>query len=332
MNVEFPVGVVTVVTVVSGSVKTSLVKRILAPALQKALGNYTGEQTGAYDSIEGDYQKIEQVELVDQNPIGGSSRSNPVTYVKAWDEIRNLYAAQPAAKASGLKPSAFSFNVEGGRCDVCQGEGEVKIEMQFMAEICLPCETCGGHRFKQHILDVQYNEKNVSEVLNMTIDDALVFFAKETKILNRIKPLAEVGLGYVQLGQSSNTLSGGEAQRIKLASFLVKGNNTSKTLFIFDEPTTGLHFADNKKLLKSFDALLEHGNTILVIEQNMDVIKCADWIIDIGPAGGDNGGKVVFEGTPEALLKEENSYTGQFLLERFSAPGQKEKHFDWIVK
>ncbi|MDO3629054.1 excinuclease ABC subunit UvrA [Mucilaginibacter sp. BT774] len=333
VNVKFPLGVLSVVTGVSGSGKTSLVKRILAPALQKALGNYTGEQTGAYDSIEGDYQKIEQVEMVDQNPIGRSSRSNPVTYVKAWDEIRNLYAAQPAAKAGGLKPSAFSFNVEGGRCDVCQGEGEVKIEMQFMADIFLTCETCGGKRFKQHILDITYQDKNVSDVLTMTIDEALEFFRKEPKILNKIKPLVDVGLGYVQLGQSSNTLSGGEAQRIKLASFLVKGNNSNKTLFIFDEPTTGLHFADIKKLLKSFDALLEQGNTIIVIEHNMDVIKCADWVIDIGPEGGDNGGRVVFEGVPEDLIKEKNSYTGQFLLERFAAPGtHKEKHFDWIVK
>lgn len=317
VNAKFPLGILTVVTGVSGSGKTSLVKRILAPALQKVLGNYSGEQTGSYDSIEGDYQKIEQVELVDQNPIGRSSRSNPVTYVKAWDEIRNLYAAQPVSKAAGLKPSAFSFNVEGGRCDVCQGEGEVKIEMQFMADIFLTCEACGGKRFKQHILDVTYNEKNVSDVLSMTIDEALEFFAKESKILAKIKPLVDVGLGYVQLGQSSNTLSGGEAQRIKLASFLVKGNNTHKTLFVFDEPTTGLHFADIKKLLKSFDALLEHGNTIIVIEHNMDVIKCADWVIDIGPEGGDNGGKVVFEGLPEDLIKEKNSYTGKFLKERF---------------
>ncbi len=317
ISAKFPLGVLTVVTGVSGSGKTSLVKRVLAPALQKTLGNYNGEQTGTYDSIEGDYQKVEQVELVDQNPIGRSSRSNPVTYVKAWDEIRNLYAAQPVSKAAGLKPSAFSFNVEGGRCDVCQGEGEVKIEMQFMADIFLTCETCGGKRFKQHILDVTYHEKNVSEVLGMTIEEALEFFAKEPKIIAKIKPLMDVGLGYVQLGQSSNTLSGGEAQRIKLASFLVKGNNTHKTLFIFDEPTTGLHFADIKKLLKSFDALLEHGNTIIVIEHNMDVIKCADWVIDIGPEGGDNGGKVVFEGVPEDLIKEKDSYTGKFLKERF---------------
>ncbi|MCC8424348.1 excinuclease ABC subunit UvrA [Mucilaginibacter sp. UR6-11] len=317
VTAKFPLGVFTAVTGVSGSGKTSLVKRILAPALQKTLGNYNGEQTGSYDAIEGDYAKIEQVELVDQNPIGRSSRSNPVTYVKAWDEIRNLYAARPAAKAAGLKPSAFSFNVEGGRCDVCQGEGEVKIEMQFMADIFLTCETCEGKRFKQHILDVTYNEKNVSEVLSMTIEEALEFFAAEPKIIAKIKPLFDVGLGYVQLGQSSNTLSGGEAQRIKLASFLVKGNNPHKTLFIFDEPTTGLHFDDIKKLLKSFDALLEHGNTIIVIEHNMDVIKCADWVIDIGPEGGDRGGKVIFEGLPEDLIKVKGSYTGEFLKERF---------------
>lgn len=316
IDVKFPLGVLTVVTGVSGSGKTSLVKRILHPALQKVLGNYSGEQTGTYDSIEGDYAKIESVELVDQNPIGRSSRSNPVTYVKAWDEIRNLYAAQPAAKAAGLKPSAFSFNVEGGRCDVCQGEGEVKIEMQFMADIFLPCEACNGNRFKQPVLDVTYQEKNVAEVLHMTIDEALEFFAKETKIINKLKPLQDVGLGYVQLGQSSNTLSGGEAQRIKLASFLIKGNNASKTLFIFDEPTTGLHFADIKKLLKSFDALLEQGNTIIVIEHNMDVIKCADWVVDIGPGGGNYGGALVFEGTPEDLLKKPESFTGQFLKER----------------
>jgi excinuclease ABC subunit A len=319
IDVKFPLHVLTVVSGVSGSGKTSLVKRILHPALQKALGNYSGEQTGAYDSLEGDYAQIEQVELVDQNPIGRSSRSNPVTYVKAWDEIRNLMASQPAAKAAGLKPSAFSFNVEGGRCEVCQGEGEVKVEMQFMADIFLPCESCGGKRFKQHVLDISYRDKNVSDILELTIDEALDFFQQEPKIMARLQPLADVGLGYVHLGQSSNTLSGGEAQRIKLASFLVKGNQAKKTLFIFDEPTTGLHFHDIKKLLKSFDALINQGNSILVIEHNMDVIKCADWVIDIGPEGGENGGEVVFTGTPEELLKQPQSYTGQFLKAHFQA-------------
>lgn len=318
IDVKFPLNVLTVVSGVSGSGKTSLVKRILQPAVQKAIGHYSGEQTGAYDTIGGDFNKIEQVEVVDQNPIGRSSRSNPVTYVKAWDEIRNLFASQGLAKAGGLKPSVFSFNVEGGRCDVCQGEGEVKIEMQFMADIYLPCEACEGKRFKQHVLDVTYKDKNVFEVLDMTIDEALQFFVDEPKILAKIKPLADVGLGYVHLGQSSNTLSGGEAQRIKLASFLVKGNSSSKTLFIFDEPTTGLHFHDIKKLLKSFDALIVQGNTIIVIEHNMDVIKCADWVIDIGPEGGDKGGTVVFEGVPEELIKEKNSYTGKFLKQRLN--------------
>lgn len=317
IDVKFPLNVFTCVTGVSGSGKTSLVKRILQPALQKAIGNYSGEQTGAYDELTGDYDKIQQVELVDQNPIGRSSRSNPVTYVKAWDEIRNLYAAQPSAKAAGLKPAAFSFNVEGGRCDVCQGEGEVKIEMQFMADIFLPCEACGGKRFKQHVLDVTYHDKSVAEVLDLTVDEAIEFFQKEIKIVNKIQPLQDVGLGYVHLGQSSNTLSGGEAQRIKLASFLIKGNNSSKTLFIFDEPTTGLHFHDIKKLLKSFNALLDQGNTIIVIEHNMDVVKSADWVIDIGPEGGDGGGDLVFEGVPEDLLKQKKSYTGKFLKEHF---------------
>src|SRR5690606_15258119 len=251
IDVRFPLDVFTVVTGVSGSGKTSLVKRILYPALQKAIGSYSGEQTGQYDGIDGDIQRIEQVELVDQNPIGRSSRSNPVTYVKAWDEIRALYSSQSSAKAAGLKPAAFSFNVEGGRCDVCQGEGEVKIEMQFMADIVLPCEACGGKRFKQHVLDVIWNDKNVSDILDLSVDEALDFFADQPKIIAKLQPLADVGLGYVKLGQSSSTLSGGEAQRIKLASFLIKGNNSKNTLFIFDEPTTGLHFHDIKKLLKS---------------------------------------------------------------------------------
>ena len=317
IDVKFPLNILTAVTGVSGSGKTSLVKRILYPALQKIIGNYSGEQTGAYDSLEGALGIISQVEMVDQNPIGRSSRSNPVTYVKAWDEIRALLANQAIAKAAGLKPAAFSFNGEGGRCDVCQGEGEVKIEMQFMADIYLLCESCDGKRFKQHVLDVTYHDKNVAEILEMTIDEAIVFFADEPKILSKINPLAEVGLGYVHLGQSSNTLSGGEAQRIKLASFLIKGNNSHKTLFIFDEPTTGLHFHDIKKLMKSFDALIEQGNTIILIEHNMDVVKCADWVIDIGKEGGDDGGELIFEGTPEDLILDQTSYTGQYLKERF---------------
>ncbi|WP_316772719.1 excinuclease ABC subunit UvrA [Pedobacter frigiditerrae] len=313
IDVKFPLGVFTCVSGVSGSGKTSLVKKILYPALQKAIGNYAGEQTGSYDGIYGNIDLVSQVEMVDQNPIGRSSRSNPVTYVKAWDDIRALFSALPAAKAAGLKPAAFSFNVEGGRCDTCQGEGEVKIEMQFMADIYLPCETCGGRRFKQQVLDVTYQDKNVADILDLTIEEAVEFFAKEPKILQKLNPLLDVGLGYVHLGQSSNTLSGGEAQRIKLASFLIKGNNAHKTMFIFDEPTTGLHFHDIKKLLKALNTLIEQGNTILVIEHNMDMIKCADWVIDIGPEGGDKGGHVVFEGKPEDLLKAKDSYTGQFL-------------------
>jgi excinuclease ABC subunit A len=314
IDVKFPLGVFTVVSGVSGSGKTSLVKKILYPALQKAIGNYAGEQTGAYDGISGNTDLVSQVELVDQNPIGRSSRSNPVTYVKAWDDIRTLFAALPASKASGLKPAAFSFNVEGGRCDVCQGEGEVKIEMQFMADIYLPCETCGGRRFKQQVLDVTYLDKNVADILDLTIDEAVTFFKDEPKILNKLNPLLDVGLGYVHLGQSSNTLSGGEAQRIKLASFLIKGNNAQKTMFIFDEPTTGLHFHDIKKLLIALNTLIEQGNTILVIEHNMDMIKSADWVIDIGPEGGDKGGHLVFEGVPEDLAKAKDSYTGKYLI------------------
>jgi excinuclease ABC subunit A len=315
-NVKFPLHVLTAVTGVSGSGKTSLVKRILYPALQKIIGNYTGEHSGLYDSLEGDYSSITQVELVDQNPIGRSSRSNPVTYVKAYDDIRNLFASQPLAKASGFKPTHFSFNVEGGRCDTCQGEGEVKIEMQFMADIFLPCEVCNGKRFKDPILEVTYREKNIAEVLEMSIEEALGFFESEPKILQKLKPLFDVGLGYVKLGQSSNTLSGGEAQRIKLAYFLVKGNNSGHTVFIFDEPTTGLHFHDIRKLLISFNALIAKGNTLIVIEHNLDVIKCADWVIDIGPVGGDEGGYLCFEGTPENMMKSEKSQTGLFLKQR----------------
>jgi excinuclease ABC subunit A len=313
INVEFPLGVLTVVTGVSGSGKTSLVKKILYPALQKIIESYSGEKTGVFDKLEGDFNLVHRVEMVDQNPIGRSSRSNPVTYVKAWDEIRNLFSQVPAAKATGLKPSAFSFNVEGGRCEVCTGEGVVKIEMQFMADIFLPCEACNGNRFKQHVLDITYKEKNVAEVLRLTIDEAIEFFKEQPKVISKLQPLSDVGLGYVQLGQSSDTLSGGEAQRIKLASFLVKGNVQKNTLFIFDEPTTGLHFDDIKKLLKSFNALIDQGNTVLIIEHNMDIIKSADWVIDIGPEGGEKGGDLVFEGTPEDLVQHKTSFTGQFL-------------------
>ena len=314
IDVSFPLNVFTVVTGVSGSGKTSLVKRILQPALQKHIGNFA-DTSGQFDEISGDLTRITQVEMVDQNPIGRSSRSNPVTYVKAYDDIRNLYSNLAQSKAANLKPSHFSFNVDGGRCETCQGEGEVKIAMQFMADLLLECETCLGKRFKQEILDIRYKEKNISEVLELTIDEALEFFKDEKKIQQKIQPLVDVGLGYVQLGQSSNTLSGGEAQRIKLASFLIKGNNATKTLFIFDEPTTGLHFHDIKKLLKSFDALLEQGNTLIVIEHNLDVIRSADWIIDIGPEGGEKGGYVVYEGEPEGIMKVKNSYTGKFLGE-----------------
>ncbi|WP_437919313.1 excinuclease ABC subunit UvrA [Sphingobacterium sp. LRF_L2] len=313
INVAFPLHVFTVVTGVSGSGKTSLVKRVLYPALQKAIGNYSGEQTGIFDTLEGDVSLVEQIEMIDQHPIGRSSRSNPVTYVKGWDEVRAVYSALPTAKAGGLKPAAFSFNVEGGRCDICQGDGEVKIEMQFMADIVLPCEACGGKRFKQHVLDVEYKGKSVADVLELSVDEAIQFFEDQPKIIGKIKPLQDVGLGYVKLGQPSSTLSGGEAQRIKLASFLIKGNNSKKTLFIFDEPTTGLHFHDIQKLIKAFDALIALGNSILVIEHNMEMIKTADWVIDIGPEGGNKGGDLVFEGTPEALAACNESYTGKFL-------------------
>lgn len=313
IDATFPLNVFTVVTGVSGSGKTSLIKRILYPALQKAIGHYAGEQTGIFDTLEGDVASLGQIEMIDQNPIGRSSRSNPVTYVKGWDEVRAVYANLPAAKAGGLKPAAFSFNVEGGRCDVCQGDGEVKIEMQFMADIVLPCEACGGKRFKQHVLDVEYNGKSVADVLDLSVDEAIAFFRDVPKIIAKIKPLQDVGLGYVKLGQPSSTLSGGEAQRIKLASFLIKGNNNKRTLFIFDEPTTGLHFHDIHKLIKAFDALIALGNSILVIEHNMEMIKTADWVIDIGPEGGNKGGEVVFEGTPEDLVNCNESYTGKYL-------------------
>lgn len=317
LRVKFPLDVMTVVTGVSGSGKSTLVKKILYPALQKQLGGY-GEQTGRFEGLKGDYSHITSVEFVDQNPIGKSSRSNPVTYVKAYDEIRALFADQPIAKTRGYKPSHFSFNVDGGRCEVCEGEGEVIVEMQFMADVHLLCESCKGKRFKEETLEVEYRGKNIYDVLSMTVDDAIDFFSGDTtnagkKIVNRLQPLRDTGLGYVQLGQSSSTLSGGEAQRIKLASFLGLGNNHSPTLFIFDEPTTGLHFHDIRKLLDAFYALIEQGHSLIIIEHNPDVIKCADWIIDLGPEGGDGGGKIVFEGTPEEIAKSKTSVTGKYI-------------------
>ncbi|MFC6996175.1 excinuclease ABC subunit UvrA [Rufibacter roseus] len=314
VSVKVPLNVMTVVTGVSGSGKSTLIKKILAPSLIKALGGHA-DATGKFDRLSGDINKVAHVEFVDQNPIGKSSRSNPVTYVKAYDAIRTLYADQALAKARGFKPSHFSFNIEGGRCEVCQGEGQVKIEMQFMADIYLTCEACGGQKFKQDILDVQYKERNISEVLDMTIDDSLIFFKDQPKILEKLKPLQDVGLGYIRLGQSSNTLSGGEAQRVKLASFLTKGAtpHNDNILFIFDEPSTGLHFHDISKLLKALNALVENGNSVLVIEHNMDIVKCADWIIDLGPEGGTNGGHLLFEGTPENLVKLEDNHTAKYL-------------------
>lgn len=320
VDVKFPLNTITVVTGVSGSGKTSLVKRILYPALKKIHGGI-GEQTGSFDKLGGSINNISAVEMIDQNPIGKSSRSNPVTYVKAYDEIRALFADQALAKARGYKPSHFSFNVDGGRCEVCEGEGIVTVEMQFMADIHLLCEACNGKRFKQEILEIRYNGKNISDVLELTVDDAIDFFNTaerptntEKKLVQKLVPLSDVGLGYVHLGQASSTLSGGEAQRIKLASFLGIGqNNTTPTLFIFDEPTTGLHFHDISKLLYAFNALVKQGHSIIIIEHNVEVIKCADWVIDLGPEGGNQGGTIIFEGLPEDLVKCKNSYTGEYL-------------------
>lgn len=313
VDAKIPLHVITAVTGVSGSGKTSLIKTIFYPALQKLIGSYSGGKTGQHDKIEGDYKKVTQVEMVDQNPIGKSSRSNPVTYIKAYDAIRELFAIQPLAKTRAYKSSFFSFNVDGGRCETCQGEGETTIEMQFMADLHLPCETCHGKRFKDEVLEVQYKGKNIADVLEMTVDEAMDFFSEAKTLHNKLKPLQDVGLGYVSLGQSSSTLSGGEAQRIKLASFLGKASRDQHIVFIFDEPTTGLHFHDINKLMGSFNALIEQGHTIVIIEHNMDVIKCADWIIDIGPEGGDAGGHIVFEGIPEDLVNVKESYTAEYL-------------------
>ena len=324
VDVRFPLQVITCVTGVSGSGKTTLIKNILYPGLNKAIGNYTGTKTGKHERISGDTHLVKQIEMVDQNPIGKSSRSNPVTYVKAYDSIRDLFSELPIAKAKKLKPSHFSFNVDGGRCDNCKGEGEVTIEMQFMADLILPCEFCNGKRFKDEILEVTYKDKNIADILEMTVDESMEFFGDKASISAKIAPLQNVGLGYVALGQSSNTLSGGEAQRIKLATFLGKGNTKeTHTLFIFDEPTTGLHFHDIHKLLYCFNALIDKGHSVIIIEHNPDVIKCADWVIDLGPEGGNDGGNLVFEGTPENLVKCKESYTGAFLKEKLVATSSK---------
>ncbi len=319
IDVKIPLGVLTLITGVSGSGKTSLIKDILYPAVRKMLGNFS-DSPGKYAALRGDYRRINEVELIDQNPIGRSSRSNPVTYIKAFDDIRALFASQKLAKVRGYKPGFFSFNVEGGRCEHCQGEGVIKVEMQFMADIYLKCEHCNGTRYKAETLDVKYNnELDISQLLSMTVSDALAYFKKqkqgtyEKRIMDKLQVLEDVGLGYVQLGQSSNTLSGGEAQRIKLAYFLAKGQGGGKMLFIFDEPTTGLHFHDINKLYAALTALIQMGHSVIIIEHNTDLIKCADWVIDLGPEGGSGGGRVVFSGTPEELIKNKESYTARYL-------------------
>ena len=318
INVKFPLNVLTVITGVSGSGKSTLVKDILYPAMKRQMGE-VAEKCGSYGSLEGSLSRIQAVEFVDQNPIGKSSRSNPVTYLKAYDEIRQLFADQKLAKLRGVKPAFFSFNVPGGRCDNCEGEGVTKIEMQFMADVYLPCEACHGRRFKEEVLEIKYDGMSIADILDMSVTQAIDFFNTSSdrnnptvgRIISRLKPLSDVGLGYLKLGQSSSTLSGGEAQRVKLAYFLIKGSIEKPTLFIFDEPTTGLHFHDVNKLLDSFNVLINNGHTLIVIEHNMDVIKSADWIIDLGPEGGNDGGRIVFEGTPEDLLSCQESYTGK---------------------
>lgn len=317
IDVTFPLGMLTVVTGVSGSGKSTLVKKILYPALLKEFDQF-GHKPGEFSGLKGNFSNIQHLEFIDQNPIGRSSRSNPVTYIKAYDDIRALFSKQKLSVLRGYQAKHFSFNVDGGRCETCKGEGVVTIEMQFMADVHLTCETCNGKRFKKEILEVTFEGKNIDDILSMTIDDAVNFFEKhkQNKIKDKLQPLKDVGLGYVTLGQSSSTLSGGEAQRIKLATFLGKGNNAAKTLFIFDEPTTGLHFHDIQKLMKSFNALIEKGHSILVVEHNIELIKCADYIIDLGPEGGEFGGNLVAFGTPEDLIRNPESFTGQFLKEK----------------
>ena len=312
ITVTFPLNTLCVVSGVSGSGKTTLVKQVLYPALKKMKGE-PAEKVGLHNKISGDTDYISQIELVDQNPIGKSSRSNPITYIKAYDTIRDFYSKQPLAKMRGFQAKHFSFNVDGGRCDACKGEGEQIVEMQFLADVHLTCDVCNGKRFKEEVLEVNYKGKSIFDVLDMSVDEALDFFAEEKNIKTAIQPLQDVGLGYIKLGQSSDTLSGGEAQRVKLASFLGKGKGVGHMLFIFDEPTTGLHFHDIKKLLASFQALIEQGHSLIVIEHNTDVIRSADWLIDMGPEAGDAGGQVVYAGIPEGIKKIKESYTGKFL-------------------
>ena len=324
IDVKIPLGVMTCITGVSGSGKSTLAKGILYPALRRELFD-TGQKPGDFDRLEGDIAMLGSVEIVDQNPIGKSSRSNPVTYLKAYDEIRKLYADQPQAVHTGLTAASFSFNVAGGRCEECQGEGVIKVSMQFMADVELVCEACHGKRFKDEILDIKYRGKTIHDTLEMSVDDAIEFFGEDKqnstcrRIVERLQPLQDVGLGYIRLGQSSSTLSGGESQRVKLASFLSKDNNTRQIMFIFDEPTTGLHFHDINRLLKAFNALIANGHTIVIVEHNMEVIKCADWVIDLGVEAGDKGGNIVFAGRPKDLEECKESYTGQFLKEHNKA-------------
>ena len=320
INVSFPLKVMTVVTGVSGSGKSTLVQNILKSGIDKILGEIIGI-SGKFDGFGGNYQKITHLEFVDQNPIGKSSRSNPITYIKAYDAIRKLFSELPQARYNGLKPAHFSFNINGGRCESCEGEGKIKVEMQFMADLYLTCENCHGKRFKKEILEVCYKNKNISDILDLSVEEALIFFKDKKNIMNKIQSLYDVGLGYIKLGQGGNSLSGGEAQRVKLASFLGKSNKEKtheQILFIFDEPTTGLHFHDIKKLLDALNALINRGNTVIIIEHNTEIVKNADWIIDLGPEGGDKGGYVCFEGTPEALIKQENNYTAKFLRHKIN--------------